>query len=174
MAFAGVIAISLFTKNTNMVQADYDALKQFLDLKLIDGLFDEITLHSPSPEQIELFNEYFDNVKVIEIRDWDILDPPTFTTDLLFFCMVFHYIDQPQRAIENIKKASKMVIIQDLIYRDRSGRGLELHGDDRDIMRYSYKTDLAKLPTAYDLTYLNPIYYNSYMDDVSKHFIMLF
>ena len=134
-------------------------------------------LHSPVYPQIAAFADHFKIIQVVSIENWNILNGKhEETNDILYFGNVLFYINDPKTAIENALKSCKYLIIQDVIYRDRSGHGTEFHGTDGDCMRFSYKNDIAKVDNAYSLDYLNPIYYKSYIDKEyldSKHFIMI-
>jgi len=155
-----------------MIPKDLEILDNFLAHSFAAPGF-RVVLHSPVAEQVDCFNRYFDNVQVVTIEDWNIMNQTDLSGDLIYFGMVFHYIADPELALRNIMERFTHVLIQDLIYRDRSGSGIEFCGDG-DCQRYSYRQDRARVG-GYDLSYIQPIFYQSYIDDEtdSKHFIMM-
>jgi hypothetical protein len=134
----------------------------------------KVALHSPCDEQIDCFYKYFSDVTITGRYGWDILNESEIRTELLYLGNVMMYINNPRLAIRNLRKSCIRLLIQDVIYRDRSGHGTEFCNDG-DCMRYSFGGDRARVTNAFDLNYLNPVYYQSYMDVNfdAKHFIMM-
>lgn len=155
-----------------MTATDLKVLREFLAVcQWQDDTI--VTLHSPSTEQEEAFlNQY--ECEVIGQSNWNVMTAATRNYDVLFFANVFMYVNHPEEAFKNVLNACRYVLIQDIIYRDRSGKGLE-YCNDGDCMRYTYKDEKARIAGAYDLSYLQPLYFHAYDDEGvdARHFIML-
>jgi hypothetical protein len=133
-------------------------------------------LLSPSVEQYEAFDAYYDDVAIVTRDIWDITQPNAIRTDLIYASMVMHYIADPANAFVNIAASCKYLLIQDLIRRDRSSDCTEF-GSDGDCMRYTFRTERASSGIeAFDLESLpfEIVYFKAYTDgDDSRHFIAL-
>ena len=156
-----------------MTNTDLKILQDFIMANPFFNSEMSVVLHSPCIEQIEAFALAFEKVDVISSENWLLPNESEIKTDILFFGNVLHYIAEPKEAIKSCLKSCKYLLIQDLIYRDRSGTGKEFCNDG-DCMRYKYLTDEPRVK-GFDLTDYNPIFYLSYMDEESdsKHFLML-
>ena len=135
-----------------------------------------VTLLSPWSEQCKEFKAYFNDVSISTRDQWDILKPNALRTDLIYASMVMHYIPDPATAFRNMMASCKLLLIQDLIRRDRSTDGTEF-GSDGDCMRYAFKTERPSSGVeGFDLESLGLEikYFKAYTDnDVNRHFIAL-
>lgn len=98
----------------------------------------KVGIHSPWIEQYFAMKKAFGDVVEVMTKDvWDIEDRKlTMAYDLLVFCNVFMYIDRPAVAFANVLDSCKLLLIQDIIKRDR---GANIFGSDGDCMRYEYR-----------------------------------
>jgi len=87
----------------------------------------KVGIHSPWIEQYFAMKKAFGDVVEVMTKDvWDIEDRKlTMAYDLLVFCNVFMYTDQPAVAFANVLESCKLLLVQDIIKRDRDPIFLE-------------------------------------------------
>jgi hypothetical protein len=158
-----------------MTSADLVQLKEALALVKETGIVkpgDRVGIHSPWAEQVGAMKDAFgDGVIKITRDEWDIkVTDLKRSFDLLVFCNVFMYIDEPAVAFENVLNSCRYLLIQDIIKRDR---GPEIFGSDGDCMRYEYHEFKSNYTKAFDIGKAGRVIrFVPYADDgINVHFV---
>lgn len=160
-----------------MTGSDLLKLKEVLEsirLSNIVGAGNRVAIHSAWPEQVDAMREVFgEDVVLLNKEDWNIMEGRFKEKfDLLVFCNVFMYVNQPKLAFKNVLKSCRYLLIQDLIKRDR---GQRIFGHDGDCMRYRYGRWKSNYRKAFDIGKAGHVSaFFPYADDhVNLHFVAL-
>lgn len=161
-----------------MTTTDLKRTEEALDVIRLSGILKpEVTigLHSCNGAQrMAVLNAFPDgNLITINQEDWDILTGRNGFFGLLCFFNVFHYMDDPVKAFENVLNSCRYLLVQDLMIRNR---GTDIFGADGDCMRYSYKDIKSNFEGAFDLSVMKNriVFFIPYVENFqSLHFISL-
>lgn len=99
-----------------------------------------VLLLSPAGEDYRLWRAVFPRARILvyTVHDWDLGTPPPPGIGRFDLCIaqnVFMYARQPAQWFEHLSRVGRHLLIQDLVYRRRSGTAPYL-GTDGDAIRY--------------------------------------